>query len=607
MKTNIKLSECISDGALGHEVVLDSKEILALSNSLSHIYIEIIENLTIKFSQKYQIPSNSIRIILRSAIVPITHCFFARLIRLNKIINSSSIKPSIAEYDFFSNHTINTMPDFLRETQHSVQFNQGVISLLSEVWNLEKIVVNNISELNIQEPKNFENHLFALSKSKFNLTNILKLIDRYTQWLPPLGRFPVLGFSNSSNALHKRFFYLRNFKRVNFEWPQVDQSIDFDAREDLFNTTNLESNKVDGLLSSYGFSNEQKNVITSLYSKFLKLSFPIESLEGLQNNYKEAKKALLPFKVKALLFSDSGLMHPLFVISAAKSMGFKIINAQHGGHYGYRLDYPPFTELEYPFNDEFLTWGWQTLPKHPAFKTMKTRPLPDPWLSERKSYWQDLVIEGPKEFDILWMPHLIRPFAEAPEGSGSNRIGVVNEFSKSMVDFTTEAVKAKIKVLCKPFNPRTFYLMSDTFKTIEDIGGEFLECTDQFDKGMSYDLLSNCRLVLWDLPGTGFLECLVSGIPTMILWAPYYKEEPWCVDDFKNLEEAGVIHRTPQSLLEENRVFLNNPFAWMNNTKRQVAIQKFSNKYALSDDKWWKSWRDYLKEQKNDNKLQHQY
>ncbi|MDC0964700.1 transferase [Candidatus Pseudothioglobus singularis] len=598
---SINPSETISEGLLHNAVVLDYLEVLALSQSLSYVYIEIIEKLTLRFSAEYELPSDALRVIIRSAIVPITHCFFERLIRLNKVVNSSNSKLSISEEEFFP--TPNTIADFQNRTANSIKFNQSVFVLLSEVWKLEKVPGNNVYELNLTQPPSFKNHLFQLSKSKFNLINILKLIERFTQWIPAFGRLPVLSFTNSENALHRRFFYLNFFKKVHYKEPQVLVNVDLDARDKLFNKTQLELSEVSGFLSDHGFSDNQKSVITKLFLNFLKLSFPLQCLEGLQNNLKEAKMALVPFKVSALLFSGSMTMNSLFIIGVAKSMGFKIINIQHGGHYGYQLDNSSFLETEWALNDEFLTWGWKELPNHPAIKNLKTQSMPSPWLSERKLYWKDLVVDGPKKFDVLWMPHALKQFTHSPPAVYANRLENINEFSDSMIDFITNAVKSKIKVYCKPFNPVTVDLMADTYRSMGEIGGDFFECSDRFDKGMNYDLLETSSIVLWDQPGTGFMECIASGIPTMILWAPYYKEEKWCEEDFISLEEAGVIHRTSQLLVKEIQQFLIDPSAWINDSNRKAVIQNFSEKYALSDDKWWKSWRTYLKHLKYELKL----
>jgi len=592
-------SKIISKGELLNGGALSNSEILSLSHNLSFIYIEIIDKLSLSFSIKYSLSSDALKIILRSAVVPITHCFFERLIRLNKIVNASSIKPSVSEEAFLP--LPNIIEDFQSYASSSIKFNQSVVVLLSEVWGLKKIPSTDITELDTDNPPRYANHLFSLSKTKWSLTNVLKLISRCTEWIPALGRFPVLSLSYSTNAFHKHFFYLKNFKNINSAWAQTVVNVDFEARDELFNKNLLTSNKINKLLDDYDFSSEQQDVIAKLYLKFIKLSFPLQFLEGLQNNFQEAQKALSPFKVSSIFYSSNGSTRPLFVIGVAKSLGFKIINLQHGGHYGYLKGHSGILEMEWPSDDVFLTWGWMVLPNHPAISKMQVQPLPSPWLSERKLYWQDLVIGSPKAFDVLWMPNKMNLFTFPPQGASSIRKDIIKEFSGSMVDFITNAAESKIKVFCKPFNPLTLNLMADTFKSMELKGGDFFECSHKFDKGMSYELLEKCQMVLWDQPGTGFLECITSGIPTMILWTRIYcEEEEWCKDDFIRLEEVGVIHRTSESLVKEIQKFLVDPLTWMNDKNRKEVIKNFTNIYALSDDKWWKSFHNYLKKIKKE-------
>ena len=144
-------------------------------------------------------------------------------------------------------------------------------------------------------------------------------------------------------------------------------------------------------------------------------------------------------------------------------------------------------------------------------------------------------------------------------------------------------------------------LMASTFKTMSEVGGDYFVCADRFDKGLTYELLNKCQLVLWDQPGTGFLECISAGIPTLILWSRLNcEEEEWCIVDFTRLEEVGLIHRTLQSLMNEIQRFLIDPTAWMKDSQRKLAVENFSNKYALTDNKWWRSWRIYLKQLKKE-------
>jgi putative transferase (TIGR04331 family) len=164
-----------------------------------------------------------------------------------------------------------------------------------------------------------------------------------------------------------------------------------------------------------------------------------------------------------------------------------------------------------------------------------------------------------------------------------------------MIEFVSLAAGSKVKIFAKPYSAVTVSLMGQTFDRMREIGGPYYQCSDRFDKGLTRELLKKVHLVLWDQPGTGFLECISSGIPTMVLWSRLYcEEEDWCKPDFQQLEDVGIIHRTNQSLLTEYGHFAKSPTAWMKDPQRQKVVEEFSKKYALVDDKWWKTWRTYL-------------
>ena len=597
---NLNCNRTISNGDLWNNgVVLEKNEILSLSENLSHVYIELINELSIKYHKKYNVSQNALKILLRPVIVTISHCFFERLIRINKIVSTSKYKLSVTQQELL---TVSNVYEELNSAILTQKYNQSVITFLSQVWPLKKVIGDETVELNIEQlPVNFKNNLFKISKSKFILANLSVLFQKLFFWLPAFGRFPVLNFSASIKSLHKYFFYILNFKEVNQFFLKNDLRLDLELRNEVFDEKYLKAKQVNIFLSKYCFSENQKTYIFRLFIRFLKESFPLQFVEGFHSNFQSAKNALSIYTTKALLFSGGGDTRSLFIICAAKSMKFKIINFQHGGHYGYFKDNSVALETEYPLSDEFFTWGWKILPKHSAIMHLVLKSLPSPWLSERKIYWKNSLISDDTPFDIVWLPCKMLRFTRAPQGISSNRYDVISKFSLSMINFLTKAVKSQVTVYCKPFDYASFYLMADTYKTMKNIGGKFFECADKFDKGLSDELLGKGKLLLWDQPGTGFLECIVSGIPTMVLWSRLFcEEEDWCKKDFKELEKVGIIHRTPQDLIIELKIFLKDPILWMNSSSRKKIVKEFTNKYALTNDRWWLVWRDYLKKLKEE-------
>jgi len=101
--------------------------------------------------------------------------------------------------------------------------------------------------------------------------------------------------------------------------------------------------------------------------------------------------------------------------------------------------------------------------------------------------------------------------------------------------------------------------------------------------------------VLWDQPGTGFLECLSSNIPTMVYWPRIYsQEEVWLKPLFMELEHMGIVHRDIDSLVEEMHLFKLSPAAWMNDIERVSLVNRFCREFAWTSSKWPKYWRRYL-------------
>ena len=580
-------------------VILEKEEIFELSEALSPIYVELIENISLKFSDKYLLPQDAMRVICRRALVPIIHCFFERLIRINKAVNYYSVKNFSAKQEQFL--TPNTIEDFqiILDTD---KFNQFIISFFADIFELKKCQTKFFEKTSnfCEKREIFKNHLFNISTNPLSLDRWMLLFSKFIRWVPAFGRFPTLSFANDERALHLRGFYFKHFKRMDNYWTYSHAKVNNLIRNSFFHTSLIETQSVLALLKKINFSQKQINSTLKLLIQFIKKAFPIQFMENLNINYIKSEEILRPFTHKAIISSSFLDTRSILIISAAKAKKFKIIGVQHGGHYGNFKDVSDILELEWPLVDQFITWGWKRLPNHLALKSVKTFVLPSPWLSERKIFWKSLAISNNKPFDLLWMPQMMKMHSASPRGASSVRLDVVQKFSKEMIDFVSLTSKEKIKIYCKPYNQLTTLLMKKTYQQLSQIGGSYFNYANNFDKGLHYDLINKAHLVLWDQPGTGFLECISSGIPTMILWRRLYcEEEEWCKKDFNELENVRIIHQTPNNLIKELKIFLRDPVLWMNNLSRKMAVRKFSDKYALTSNKWDKSWESYLMSLKN--------
>jgi putative transferase (TIGR04331 family) len=132
---------------------------------------------------------------------------------------------------------------------------------------------------------------------------------------------------------------------------------------------------------------------------------------------------------------------------------------------------------------------------------------------------------------------------------------------------------------------------------VVQIGGDKYDVITKLDKGLTYELLNKCNVVLWDQPGTGFLECLSAGIPTMLSWKRTSTiEEEWTKPIFQELENCGIIHRDADSIVKEMKRFKESPKLWMNNPERTELVNRFCRQFAWTSKDWPKYWRTYFDE-----------
>jgi len=574
----------------GGGVVISQQEMLELSNVYSKLYDTYIPRLSNQFTNRFKLTEPAASTLTRRALVPLVHCFFDRLIRAKKAIDIAPSQLTVPYQRPFAPPS--TIEAFERCAVENPKFNQSIIGFVGRVWELPESEL--VPEPILYKPQaGFKNNLFRLyRRTPYHL--IKKVILRILARLP-VNRYPALTMANAQGALAERGFYFRFFEDVSPKWQLTINSQNKSLRELIFADEYIKNAELDKFLGKLGLDEHEQDRARQLFKEFLQTYYPSSLLEAVPENIQLASRSLQKFKKKVLFSSGGRCSRSVYVVAVAKQRGFLIIDQQHGGHYGYLEDVNSVLELEYPGIDQFISWGWSRLPKHTALKSLSVIDLPSPWLSERKRYWSNLTIGGDKEFDILLMPNMVKRFTGAPQGSSSSRIDLIQEMSASLITMVRKTSENGIKVLHKPYNTTTIGLLSSTLKDMEAIGGSLYLCENQLDKGLTYELLERCHIVVWDQPGTGFLECLTSKIPTMIYWPrTYCQEEEWTKSDFNNLEQVGIIHRNIDTLIGEILNYKKSPEEWMKSLGRVSVINNFCRKYAWVSDDWHMQWKNYL-------------
>ncbi|WP_244284494.1 transferase [Leptospira barantonii] len=567
------------------------------SESCNHLIDEIVERLHSEVGDS--VPRNALAVLVRRAIFPLTHFYWNQVMRLQSSFLSEKAE-SISVYSF-ENRTekdIQTPEEFERLITAEPEFNEFFIFYLSKIWDLHSTsnTEATLVSLNLHSKIAPKNNLFALGKGVKLGNRFIGLMERIFKRFYPFSKFPVLTFANSETALRLRGMYLFSFRLMTPKWSLSAVDKDQNLRERIFDLSKDSASLLSDFFIEMGLNEKRFLKADELFRKFLITYFPVQFLERLTENYAASSDCFFKNDRKAILSSGDGDTFSTYAIAYAKANGFKIIKAQHGGHYGYYKDNRPALDIELPATDVFLTWGWTRMHEGSQLNHIQCIPMPSPWLSERKKYWKQYRIGEPKTYDLLWMPQMMKRFVGAPQGASSIRRDVIEEFSNSMLELAESIREKKLKAFVKPYNTLTVALMEQTYRKLREIGDEYITVSYTYDKGLTIDLIQDCSIVLWDQPGTGFLECLSGGIPTLVFWNRLYcEEEEWTRVDFEILERNGIVHRSIDTLTEEAVLLLKDPVAWMENSERKQAIDSFRKKYALTSEDWSADWKVYLK------------
>ncbi|WP_243397177.1 transferase [Leptospira kmetyi] len=605
-------AEAVSENEIGLHSFEDKRGLIVSKESIERfskvcsefcnsLIAEVVEKLHLEIGDS--VPKSGLAVLVRRAIFPLTHFYWNQVMRLQSLILSEE-KESLSVYSYEKRNEGDVqIPEEFERLVVDPEFNESIIFYLSKIWDLDSRSEAEPASVNLDlRSKNpAKNNLFALGKGVKLGNKFIGLMERVFKRFYPFSKFPVLTFANSETALRHRGMYLFTFRLMTPKWSLSAFGKDQILRERIFDF----SKESISLLSDFflGMDLKEGNLSKAheLFRKFLITYFPTQFLERLPENYEESSRCFLKNDRKAIFSSGDGDTFSTFAIAYAKANGFKIVKAQHGGHYGYYKDNRPALDIELPATDVFFTWGWTRMHEGSQLKHIQCIPMPSPWLSERKKYWKQYRIGEPKKYDLLWMPQMMKRFIGAPQGASSIRRDVLQEFSNSMLELA-ESIRGKnLKTFVKPYNTLTVALMKQTYRKIREVGGEYITVSETYDKGLTIELIQDCSIVLWDQPGTGFLECLSGGIPTLVFWNRLYcEEEEWTKVDFESLEKNGIVHRSVDTLMEEAVLLLKNPVAWMENSERKRAIHSFREKFALTSENWSRDWKNYLKSLKKD-------
>lgn len=326
--------------------------------------------------------------------------------------------------------------------------------------------------------------------------------------------------------------------------------------------------------------------------------YPVSLLERLAENLQRVRADLDLARVHAIigseLTSDVGTLQCV----AARISGKEVIGVQHSaGHYGYIEDLSVVAHPEYALYDTLVTFGWHRIDEH--LPQCRIRSLPCPKLSARPLAFNCLEAATANTIgqrDILFLSNLFHRFPHIST-CGQARVDFVDQIFDSQKTLIEVLTGSGLTVDHKPYNTRSLDLYPEHYKALQEVGGANYRTVAVSQKGLTVGLIKTCRIVLWDQLGSGAVECLTAGVPTIVFWQRIYSREiSWARGLIGELERCGIVHSRPDTLAAEIRRYLADPRSWMTDVQRVGAIKAFCRQFAWTEPNWREYWTKQLRQ-----------
>jgi hypothetical protein len=572
-----------------------SKQTLRLLNEqTSNFYAELIEVFAQEAALSDVATASEYKILLREPLVLSCYLLIDRLIRLGQIFQTHP------KDDFFVAKPDDVVlpkssMELITSSDSSQLFNQYLISKLCDIWSIKAVSVVLPLRDNIRAPDPVDNLTF----------NPLGFVDRVRQRIikESLGRFGSLLALSLAN-IESPLLLAGLFGPKRMAWSKFHSQAIPDAVKDepLRNAISVSVAKklypkLRSLLMSLGLNSKVNfdraiPIILEAVTSFI----PPVRLEG-AGLVVECQKKLKTINPRGLMVAGMPNGMEIFLIAAAKNLRIPVIGVQHGAHYGFS-EQPCHIELEYAYCDKFITWGSRSLPDHPLCKNIESIPLPSPFLSQRAVKWQRLLSGLSRDhkyvhpYDVLIMSDRLQGFPTTLSTLRLSRVDFLAGITRTLRLLVEKLASEKFKILWKPFDYTSKNIQIDLLNELQSKHKNIFFVHEKLDKGITENLLKAARIIIWDEPGTGFFECLLAGVPSVLLWERHSSTERLdCREIFEKLEEVGILHNSVDSLTTEISSFMKNTDMWMSRAERKSAIKGVLNSICKTSSAWSHQWK----------------
>lgn len=301
----------------------------------------------------------------------------------------------------------------------------------------------------------------------------------------------------------------------------------------------------------------------------LRLSAPKSWLESFHKRFDEAKNFLnIHSRVKHLI-NETLEEDCLLVMAEASDRGIRVIHSEHNYlQHQFLGNVVWYIERKV---DEYWTLGWS------SGCSEKIKPAGSffRWSNPRLSSKKRIQILYISTVSIVKPPLLSSGYGE----SGSINVGGYMDMKEVFFQSLDQNLLSKIYYKDYPkFRRKNFYNHSSDNKFKVDYFHKF-GYVDMDGETDVTDLIACSKFLVVDYLSTPWMQGLVSGIPMIILFnRDAYLLEKNHNNFFEELISCGIMHTNPKEAAKFLEKVLDNPTAWWQSNKVQIARRNFLGK-----------------------------
>ena len=585
----ILVKECKVDGfvlfpdSCCNDMLISTEDRLELHAIYSKIYIKFTKILSNKLEKQLRFDKGIIRDSVLHTLPKLLKVFFDLSFRINKAVNHTDGDLSVVKMPY--NLPPDTIENFTDKARVDYNFNAELIHIIGKIFGLsDSVITINYTKKDTHQ-KTFINNNSRLYKRTVINGVIMRLKKNYHSFFNLFfkPKFGVLDISTLNSVLTIKGLYGKFFKRINFDINIPESECDTLLRSNIFTYEDIDIVEMDIFLDKITLNNRTKILYKKILVNFLRDFYPKHSLEMSYDYVNFVNKYMDNNNFNAILTGAGPNTKTMYFLSLAKKRKITRFRLQHGGYFGY-MQYDSIWTNEYTLCDYYFTWGWDGVNKI-NLETNKFISFVSPWLSERKKFWKKNKIHlfNKNFYDVVIAPTRLEQLSSLEEW---NTVDYNFSRSHDLVRIVYELSAENINILYKSPSLNSSASYSKAISKMKKIGGSNFHIMDNIDKGITPELLKKVSIILWEVVGTGFLECITCEIPTMVFVSDYSIFDDNMVKILKNLEKVGVVHTNEKTIASAIQLYKNNTDYWFSDIERKKYIRQFINIFCNTSDNW---------------------